>query len=209
MINRLILLLAIFGCPLLAVSEELPDDPAQRLYQSRCAACHQVTGEGNQALKAPNISGLSEAYITRQLLHFQSSLRGADQADGAGQMMSAAVVGLSSEELDALASYVASLSDVVLHTERQSTGFRGRGLYSVCSSCHGAQGEGNNALGAPRLNQQHSWYLIAQLKNYKQGARGAKAEDEYGQQMRAMAESVHEDDLELLVRHISGLGLQP
>lgn len=206
---RLILLLAILGCSSLAVSAEALSDTAKALYQSRCAACHQVAGEGSEALKAPNISGLSEAYIARQLQHFQSGLRGADQADSAGQMMAAAVVGLSSTDLDALASYVADLNDVRLFSERQATGFRGRGLYSVCSSCHGAQGEGNIALGAPRLNQQHSWYLVTQLENYKQGIRGAKSNDEYGQQMRAMAESVHEDDVELLVRHISGLGLQP
>jgi len=203
MVLRVLMLMSI----LCGVSVATAADDA--LYQTRCAACHQSSGEGSVALKVPNISGLSESYLLRQLYNFQSGVRGDQAKDAAGQMMRAALTGLAKEELDALAGYVATLADVSLFTERQATGFRGRGLYSVCSSCHGAQGEGNVALGAPRLNQQYRWYLTAQLKNYQLGLRGTKGEDEYGRKMRAMAESVHEDDMELLVRHISGLGLQP
>ncbi len=204
MVLRTLILISTLVC--ITAAAVAADDA---LYQARCAACHQSNGEGSVAFKAPNISGLSESYLLRQLYNFQSGVRGDQAKDAAGQMMKAALIGLSKEELDALAGYVATFTDVTLFTERQATGFRGRGLYSVCSSCHGAQGEGNDALGAPRLNQQYRWYISAQLKNYQQGLRGTKTEDEHGQQMRVMAESVHEDDMDLLVRHISGLGLQP
>ncbi len=47
-----------------------------------------------------------------------------------------------------------------------------RPLYAACAACHGAQGEGNRALNAPKLTGQGDWYLQRQLKYFKQGARG-------------------------------------
>ncbi len=36
----------------------------------------------------------------------------------------------------------------------------GKALYAVCAACHGAQGEGNQALNSPKLSGQEEWYLI-------------------------------------------------
>jgi cytochrome c oxidase subunit 2 len=63
----------------------------------------------------------------------------------------------------------------------------GQALYAVCGSCHGAQGEGNAALNAPRLAGLGAWYLRRQLGYYKQGIRGAVPGDTFGQQMAPMA----------------------
>ena len=57
----------------------------------------------------------------------------------------------------------------------------------LCVTCHGAQAQGNKALGAPALWQQESWYLVAQLEKFKSGARGSHAKDTGGAQMRPMA----------------------
>lgn len=70
---------------------------------------------------------------------------------------------------------------------------RGRALFQVCQGCHGAQGEGNEAQGAPRLAGQHGWYLRRQLMNFRQGIRGASEQDQYGQLMRGFA-SLLEDE---------------
>jgi cytochrome c oxidase subunit 2 len=63
----------------------------------------------------------------------------------------------------------------------------GQALYGVCAACHGAQGEGNPALNAPKLAGQGAWYLRRQLHNFKQGARGTDDKDVYGKQMAPMA----------------------
>ena len=63
----------------------------------------------------------------------------------------------------------------------------GQVAYAVCSACHGADGEGNQALNAPRLAGQQSWYLKRQLTNYKSGRRGTHEEDVFGRQMAPMA----------------------
>ena len=69
----------------------------------------------------------------------------------------------------------------------------GQGQYGVCTACHGAQGEGNQVLNAPKLAGQSAWYLRKQLDNYKAGIRGTHEDDIYGQQMRPMAMTLAND----------------
>jgi cytochrome c oxidase subunit 2 len=63
----------------------------------------------------------------------------------------------------------------------------GQAQYGVCAACHGQQGEGNQAMNAPKLAGQSDWYLRQQLANYKTGIRGTHQDDILGQQMRPMA----------------------
>ena len=70
--------------------------------------------------------------------------------------------------------------------QKNSDVVAGKSLYAVCSACHGAQGEGNKALNAPKLSGQAEWYLSRQLMNFKQGARGVKDQDINGKVMAPM-----------------------
>lgn len=63
----------------------------------------------------------------------------------------------------------------------------GKALYATCAACHGANGEGVKATNAPAIAGQEPWYLLRQLKNFKEGIRGTHAQDTYGTQMRPMA----------------------
>lgn len=63
----------------------------------------------------------------------------------------------------------------------------------VCVTCHGAQAQGNKALGAPALSQQEPWYLVAQLQKFKSGARGSHPKDVGGAQMKPMAAQLADD----------------
>ena len=63
----------------------------------------------------------------------------------------------------------------------------GKSAYSVCSTCHAANGGGNQSLNAPRLTGQFDWYVKRQLQAFKDGIRGTAAGDIYGAQMRPMA----------------------
>ena len=63
----------------------------------------------------------------------------------------------------------------------------GQATYPVCAACHGSQGEGIVALNSPKLSGQESWYLETQLRNFKNGVRGAHEDDVYGKQMAPMA----------------------
>jgi cytochrome c oxidase subunit 2 len=63
----------------------------------------------------------------------------------------------------------------------------GRGLYPVCTACHGAEGQGNRAMSAPKIAGQQGFYLLKQLQHFQSGARGAAPDDAKGRQMAAMS----------------------
>ncbi len=63
----------------------------------------------------------------------------------------------------------------------------GQTAYAVCSTCHGAQGQGDLAKNAPKLSGQSPAYLKRQLEYFKNDMRGSHALDVFGQQMAPMA----------------------
>ena len=86
----------------------------------------------------------------------------------------------------------------------------GAASYAVCSACHGARGEGNAALNAPKLAGQSGWYLARQLQNFKAGMRGSVPQDTYGQQMSPMAATLADDAaVANVVAYIGSLAAEP
>lgn len=69
----------------------------------------------------------------------------------------------------------------------------GQAAYAVCSACHGAQGQGNAQLNAPKLSGQPAWYLARQLRSFKQGLRGRDALNPAAAQMAPMAATLVDD----------------
>jgi cytochrome c oxidase subunit 2 len=69
----------------------------------------------------------------------------------------------------------------------------GKALFAVCAACHGANGEGNVAMNAPRLSGQLPWYLERQLHQFKQGVRGTHDKDVFGKVMAPMAATLPDD----------------
>jgi cytochrome c oxidase subunit 2 len=69
----------------------------------------------------------------------------------------------------------------------------GQAQYAVCAACHGAQGEGNQAMNGPKLAGQQAWYIERQLEHFKNGARGGEG-DTLGQTMAPMANMLADDN---------------
>ena len=46
-----------------------------------------------------------------------------------------------------------------------------------CTTCHGTDGKGNEAVEAPRLAGMEGWYLRRQLENFRVGIRGVHPMD--------------------------------
>jgi cytochrome c553 len=148
---------------------------------SYCTVCHGAHGNGNPAIRAPKIAGMEAWYLRRQLEAFRDGERGTHPEDSAGQEMQPVGVRLRDEAgIEAAIQYVASFTPKAPPVTVAGDATRGRNLYSTCESCHGAKGEGNQALGAPALAERTDWYLVTQLQNYKSGLRE-------NPQMRAIA----------------------
>jgi cytochrome c oxidase subunit 2 len=79
-----------------------------RYYQGKCGACHGGTGQGNKALNAPKLTGLSEAYLQRQMANFSNGIRGYKSEDKLGRQMAMMAKTTSGQELNDIIYYILS-----------------------------------------------------------------------------------------------------
>ena len=116
------------------------------LYADNCAACHGSAARGNQLLGAPDLSDSDWLYGGDGKAILTSIL------DGRRGVMPPWGQALGEEGVDNVAAYVLSLS---WGTPRGVADLlkanAGKKLFSACAACHGADGKGNQALGAPNL----------------------------------------------------------
>ena len=64
-----------------------------------------------------------------------------------------------------------------------------------CAACHGAAGEGNQALAAPALTQLSAPYLTRQLTHFVGGIRGSHPDDSAGKRMALSVANLRESDI--------------
>ena len=134
---------------LAAVSlEQLAADPeakvvGQRLFINYCSQCHASDARGSKGF--PNLTdddwlhgGTPEAIKTTIL-------------DGRRGAMPPMAAGLTPAQVKDLANYVRSLSGL---PHDASAAGRGKPHFARCAGCHGAEGKGNIALGAPNLTDK-------------------------------------------------------
>jgi cytochrome c oxidase subunit 2 len=212
---------ATFKENLVAVTEETPEtvptentaisiqgsvENGKALY-SVCVSCHGVDGAGNKALNAPRIAGQQEWYLKRQLAAFKSGMRGTHSEDIYGMQMRPMSMTLTNEQAIAdVSAYVNSLDGPISETTIKGDVTAGKNSYMVCVSCHGANGEGNKDLNAPKLSGIQDWYIARQLQHFKKGIRGANPKDTYGMQMAPMAMTLPDNKaIENIAAYISTL----
>lgn len=167
-----------------------------KAFYAVCVACHGANGEGNQALHAPRIAGQEDWYLIRQLNNFKSGLRGSHPKDLWGAQMKPMAMTLTTDQaVEDVAAYVTSLKADNPPATIKGDAAAGQASYAVCLACHGAKAEGNKALNAPKLVGLQDWYIVQQLKNFKDKIRGGDPKDIYGMQMAPMAMTVATDEI--------------
>jgi len=182
-----------------AAPPSAPCPEAGAALYAPCAACHGSEGAGNNELSSPAIAGLSEVQLVRQLRHFALGLRGAHPADTQGTQMAAMAKTLPDDiAIKAVACHVSRLPllNAASAPPLQLVGGRaaeGAKTFGFCAGCHGADGRGSVAVGAPGLVFQSDAYLLRQLQAFQQGWRGHDVNDEPGIQMVNAAEWVRDD----------------
>jgi cytochrome c oxidase subunit 2 len=171
-----------------------------------CTVCHGSQLKGNENIKAPRLGGLSKWYIERQLNNFKQGIRGVHENDLTGSEMQAMTRHLTSSDIAAIASWISKTESPEPETTLHGDIDAGRSLYQGCAACHGADGAGNQAMGAPRLTGINDWYLLTQINHFREGVRGSDKNDIFGQQMKAAASMVQtEPDAVNLAAYISQL----
>ena len=75
-----------------------------------CMACHGATAAGNEALRAPRLSGLNDWYIVAQLKKFKAGVRGYAAADIGGLQMRPMAATLDEQAMKDVAAYITTFS---------------------------------------------------------------------------------------------------
>ncbi|WP_201313419.1 cytochrome-c oxidase, cbb3-type subunit III [Dyella sp. EPa41] len=131
--------------------EQLAGDPAaqqlgERLFMDNCAACHGRAAKGNVLVGAPDLTDNDWLY-GGDGKDIYTSIH-----DGRSGVMPP-WASLGEDNVDHLVQYVLSLSGSP-HDEKAAEA--GKPLFATCAACHGPDGKGNPALGAPNLTD-HIW----------------------------------------------------
>jgi len=134
----------------------------QRLFINNCATCHGSDARGSKGF--PNLTD-------NDWLHGGSPEKIIETiTEGRRGMMPpmAAAVG-SSDDVRNVANYVLSLSG---SPHQNIPAQLGRSKFVVCAACHGADGKGNQAIGAPNLTDNiwlHGWGEAAVIAMINKG----------------------------------------
>jgi cytochrome c oxidase subunit 2 len=195
--------LALSGCRLGA-----PDAATRgREIFETCVPCHNADGSGNPAVGAPNIAGMKEWYVQRELEKFRAGVRGMHFNDVEGMRMRPMALSLTSEnDVEAVAHYVENLPPVPHTSSLPGDPKAGATLYATCGACHGDNGAGNQDLGAPRIAGVDDWYLATELRKFRSGVRGTNPKDREGRLMRPMARTLaNEDAIRNVVAYVETL----
>jgi cytochrome c553 len=180
------------------------------LYKN-CVNCHGENAQGKTLSDAPRLSGQYDWYLARQLQHFKDGVRGTHYADVTGQQMKPFALTLRTEEdINNVVAYINSKKAAPLPASVAGDPTAGQTSYATCMACHGANGEGNEALNAPKLAGLPDWYVARQLHSFKNGYRGVRADDTYGQQMRPMAMALNDEQINNIAAYVATMsGLTP
>lgn len=133
--------------------EELAQDAAAmkiagRLYANNCAACHGADARGAKGF--PNLTDDDWLYGGEPDKLIETLTNGRLAVVG-GSKMPAWGETLGEQGIKEVAAYVLTLSDRKLSEADSKLAEAGQARFVVCAACHGAEGKGNQALGAPNL----------------------------------------------------------
>jgi cytochrome c oxidase cbb3-type subunit III len=136
-------------------TEDLAGDPAamgigERLFMNNCAQCHGSDARGSKGF--PNLADGDWLHGGEPAKIIETITKG---RIGTMPPMAAAVG--SPDDVKNVANYVLSLSNSPHDSVRAQLG---KPKFTACAACHGADGKGNQAIGAPNLTDDiwlHGW----------------------------------------------------
>ncbi len=145
----------------------------ERVFMNNCAQCHGSDARGSKSY--PNLTNGNAGWLgERTAAHIVQTVT--NGRTGMMPPMAAAVGG--EQELSELANYVLSLSGSPYNDIKA---FRGKAKFTACAACHGIDGKGNKALGAPNLTDDywlHGWgeaAIVSMIKTGKTNAMPAQS----------------------------------
>jgi cytochrome c oxidase cbb3-type subunit 3 len=179
-------------------AEDLAGDGAamavgERLFMNNCAQCHGSDARGSKGF--PNLTD-------NDWLHGGAPAKIAETmtAGRRGLMPPMAAAVGTPDDVKNVANYVLSLSNSPHDSVRAQLG---KFKFGACAACHGIDGKGNQALGAPNLTDDtwlHGWGEQAIINIVTQGKVN---------EMPAQAAKLTEAQIHVLTAYVWGLSNKP
>ena len=168
-------------------AQDLAKDPqamgiGERLFANNCAGCHGADARGSKGF--PNLTDNDWLYGGEPEKIVETITKG---RNGIMPVMAAAVG--TPEDVRNVANYVLSLSGSAHNSIAAQLG---KPKFAVCAACHGPEGKGNQALGAPNLTDKiwlHGWgedAVMAMVNNGKNNVMPAHAARLSADQIRVL-----------------------
>ncbi|TVP47047.1 MAG: cytochrome-c oxidase, cbb3-type subunit III [Halomonas sp.] len=178
---------------------ELAEDPeamqvAERIYQNNCAVCHGSNAQGGYGF--PNLTNDDWLYGGEPENILTTLNNGRNGNMPAWQQ-------LGGNNIENLTQYVLSLSGLEHDEERAESG--GNTYMAVCAACHGQEGLGNTALGAPNLTND-IWLYLAPGQTVGDSIRQTLRNGRNGH-MPAQAAYIGEERVHLVAAYVYSLRL--
>ena len=178
--------------------EELAGDPAamaigERLFMNNCAQCHGSDARGSKGF--PNLADTDWLHGGSPEKINETITKGRH----AQMPPMAAAVG-NSDDVKNVANYVLSLSNAPHDSLRAQLG---KPKFAACAACHGADGKGNQAIGAPNLADD-TW-----LHGYGEQAIISMINNGKVNDMPAQAGKLSEAQIHVLAAYVWGLSNKP
>ena len=164
-----------------------------------CVACHGNAGNSS-ITQNPKLAGQHAAYLQKQLHEFKGPTRN-------NAVMTTIAKALSDDDIRNLSAYLEQQKQQPGAAKNKSTVELGKKIYRAgiaeknvpaCAGCHGPNGAGVPAQFA-RIGGQHQDYTVAQLTNFRTGARANNA------QMTAVGKRMSDDEMQAVADYIAGL----
>ncbi|HXD40418.1 MAG TPA: cytochrome-c oxidase, cbb3-type subunit III [Ramlibacter sp.] len=178
--------------------EELAGDPnaravGERLFMNNCAQCHGSDARGGKGF--PNLTD-------GDWLHGGTPEKIAETITKGrrGQMPPMAAAVGTPDDVKNVANYVLSLSKSPHDSVRAQLG---KAKFAGCAACHGIDGKGNQAVGAPNLTDDvwlHGWGEQAIINMVNNGKLN---------EMPAQAGKLTEAQIHVLTAYVWGLSNKP
>ena len=153
-----------------------------RLYLDNCSACHGTEARGNQVIGAPDLTDVDWLYGGDDAAFMASIL------DGRNGIMPALGTTLGHQGVNEAAAYVLTFSGV---TSPEGWAAAGKTRFeTLCIACHGADGHGNPALGAPNLTDK-SWLYGGEFERVAETIRDGRTGVMPGWRKRLTEDQAH------------------
>ncbi|HEY4316046.1 MAG TPA: c-type cytochrome [Herbaspirillum sp.] len=172
-------------------------DAARNL--TACVSCHGAAGNST-ITQNPRLAGQHDAYIMKELKDFKGGERN-------NPIMSPLAKLLTDDDIRNLAAYLSAQAPKSGAAKNEATLALGKQIYRggiadknvpACAACHGPNGAGIPAQ-YPRLAGQHQDYTVAELTNFRGGARNNSAP------MTTIAARLSDNEIKAVSDYIAGL----